>query len=183
MADISWTPIHVYLDRQPTFDELASQAWHLARNKYFADDTWRDRLVFMRESIRLRSAARWAGLQPLTLGRYYLRHVLLRIVPLVALGFLFLYARDAIRRDLLGNGAPVADFLILISASLILGSAWGLWRWPAARQTLTWADSYRAEFLSRQEQLLSPVGWRGWRLVRRDGGYVFVPSERGSGGV
>ena len=174
MTDIRWTPIHVYLDRVPTFGELASQAWHLAIKQHFKSDTPWDRLVYGRDCFRLRRAARLARYRPLTFTRYFVRSVVLRTVPLIALLFLLLSARDAFRRGLLGTGASPADFLVLLAVSAGLGTVWGLLRWPSARATLAWADAYREGFMDRQRQLLSPTGWRGWRLVRVEDGYLYV---------
>ena len=55
--EITWTPLHTYIDREPSFRELAEEQWGIARHRYFADDSWRDRLEYATSAWRLQRAA------------------------------------------------------------------------------------------------------------------------------
>jgi hypothetical protein len=171
---ITWTPLHIYVDREPTFRELAEEQWGVARHRYFDDDTWRDRLQYAASAWRLRSAAKWAALEPVTFIRYFGRHVLLRVVPITTLGLFILYLFAAWGQAPDGAGSSAPEIVNLLIFGGLLGTGWGLARWRSVNPTLAWAKRFRANLLVRQRQLLSDEGWEGWRLIRRDRGYVYV---------
>jgi hypothetical protein len=165
--------LYVFGHRQPAFDVLAREAFELARRKNYSNDTLSDRWQFLRSALRLRRASYWSRLTPLTPGRFIARHLLLRVTPKLAAGLLIWY--------LVSPGAPQEPTRVLTTVAILstsLALLWGAMTFRRPRADLAWAEGYRLERQTREQQLLSPEGWKGWRLERdTDGQWLLVPVE------
>jgi hypothetical protein len=165
--------LYVFSDQQPAFGLLAREAFELARHKHYADDTLLDRWQFLRSALRLRRAAYWTRLAPMTAGRFIKHHLLLRVTPKLAAALLLWY--------ILSPGPaqePLGVLLTVAALSSVLALLWGITAYARALADLTWAKNYRQTRYEREQQLLSPDGWKGWRLERdTDGHYVLRPLE------
>jgi hypothetical protein len=167
--------LYVFGHQQPTFGVLAREAFELARRKHYVDDTLVDRWRYLRSALRLRRAAYWTRLAPVTAGRFISHHLLLRITPKVAAGLLAWYLLSpSIPQE------PVRVLLGVTALSIVSALLWGVVGYRRPRADLAWAERYRLKRQQREQQLLSPEGWKGWRLHRdTDGQWLLRPVERG----
>lgn len=168
---IATTPIRIFGNTVPSYEDLAAESWELAFGRGFPEDTLRDRLEYAFRAHRLACAARWQRLGGLHFNGYYRGYVLARLAPALAATLLALYLWEM--PDVAGPRPWVIAQLLLLA--IATASVWGVLHWPQPRRDLAYASQYRASRVERERQLLSPDGWNGWRAERRpDGSYVMV---------
>ena len=170
------TPIRIFGNATPTYDELASESWELALGRGFPEDTLRDRLEYARRAHRLSKAAQWQRLGEVHFGGYYRQYILPRLTPALAAALVGVYLWE--RPDPAGPEAWIVVQLLVLAFAT--ASLWAILHWPQPQRDLVFAAHYRASRVERERQLLSPHGWNGWRAERRpDGSYVMVPVQIG----
>jgi hypothetical protein len=171
------TPWLMLEGRVPSYGDLASEAYGLARRGTFPD-TLADRLEYWRNARRLIKASRWARFDGWRYKRFLVEIGVLRYGFAIFCLPAALLAVDAIKDE---RTLPLGFLWVLTlfaSLSGVIGVAIAASIWSRRKEDVEWAETYRKRRLDVDERLRSPQGYEGWRAVKKpDGSWEFLPVD------